>query len=241
VLQGHPTIRAIWVPPFPDESGCAIGAAAAHAGRAGLRAIDWDIRRGPALRRHVHVPVGWSIAPCRPEELARMMHHTGEPVAVLHGRAKLGPRALCARSILVPAIDRHTGDRVNRAVGLSADRPLAALCLAGRSAEVFVPGTPDPYRLYQHRIRPEWVDRLPVVRSTDARAQLQTVDPDDATLTAILREYDKWSGVPVLAYADAGPGGRGLFQDAVAAMHSAGIDTVWSDSVLYRRVRSSAA
>jgi len=38
--------------------------------------------------------------------LARILHESGEPIVVLHGRAELGPRALGNRSILAAAVDR---------------------------------------------------------------------------------------------------------------------------------------
>jgi hypothetical protein len=242
-LRGHPLVAELWIPPFPDDSGAAIGAAAAHLGRdTGLRPLDWSIRLGPELTRPAHLPAGWSVGPCRPEELARMLHRTGQPVTLLSGRAKLGPQALGTRSILVPAVDVAARAAVNGLTGDGADRPLAALCLADHAPDVFDPGTPDPYQQYAHRVRAQWVDRVPAIAGTGGAARVQTVGAaDDLLLTTILREYRKWSGIPLLCGTSAYRPGHGLIPGAVAAMEWDGIGSVWVDGILYRRVTGSTA
>jgi carbamoyltransferase len=240
-LRGHPMVKAMWVPPFPDDSGSAVGAAAIHRGRDdGLRAIDWQVRLGPDMVRHPHTPEGWSVSPCRPEELARILHRTGRPVIVLRGRAELGPRALGARSIIAPAVDPGMKDHLNQIKHRENYRPVAPICLEEYASDVFDPGTPDPYMLFEHRVRPEWVDRVPAILHLDGTARLQTVSSDDDPLLAsVLREYHKWSGVPVLCNTSANLSGSGFFPDAVSAMNWGGVDLVWSEGVLHRRVRGN--
>ncbi|MGW0590016.1 carbamoyltransferase N-terminal domain-containing protein [Streptosporangium sp. NPDC002607] len=241
-LRAEPAIREMWVPPFPDDSGSAIGAAAAHLGRAdGLRPLEWNLRAGPAPVRHPHLPPGWSVSPCRPEELARLLHLTGKPAIVLSGRAKLGPQALGSRSILAPAVDPGMRRLLNEVKQRDGHRPVTPICLADHARDVFDPGTPDPYTLFEHRLRPEWVDRIPAVQHLDGTTRLQTVSvDDDPTLTTILREYHKWSGIPVLCGTSAGLSGSGFFPDVVSAMRWGRIDIIWSDGVLYRRVRNGS-
>ena len=237
-LWTHSMIREIWVPPFPDASGSALGAAAVHLCRPhGLRRLDWHLESGSELIRHPHLPDGWSVAPCRPEELARLLNRTGEAAIVLSGRAKLGPRALGTRSILAPATDPGMRIRLNQATRRDDGRPIGALCLSEHAPEVFDPGTPDPYQTFVHRVRPEWIPRIPAVVGTDGTTRLQTVGPDDdATLTTILREYHKWRGVPVLCSTEAVVGAGGIVQDVQTALRSSEIDIVWSDGVLNRRI-----
>ncbi|UJW29929.1 nodulation protein NodU [Saccharothrix sp. AJ9571] len=239
-LRAHPAIKAMWVPPFPDDSGSAIGTAALHFGNAagGLQAIEWDTRMGPDLLRTPHTPAGWTVEPCRPEELARLLHRSGKPAVLLRGRAELGPRALGGRSIIAPAVDPRMKAVLNDAKQREHYRPVAPICLTEHAPEIFDPGTPDPHMLFEHRVRPEWVDRIPAVLHLDGTARLQTVsNEDDPNLTAILREYHKWSGVPVLCNTSANYNGRSFFPDAASAMEWGQVDLVWSDGVLYRRVR----
>jgi carbamoyltransferase len=228
-FRSHPSIRAMWVPPFPDDSGSAIGTACvAHARGEALRPIHWGVRLGPDLIRNLHVPAGWSAAPCRPEEVARLLHRTGKPVVFLRGRAELGPRALGGRSILAPAVDPGMKDVLNRMKQREWYRPVAPICLEEHAPTIFDPGTPDPYMLFEHWVRPEWVNRIPAVMHLDGTARLQTVsNEDDSVLATVLREYYNTS---------ANYRGRGFFPDVMSAMEWGQADMVWCEGVLYRRV-----
>lgn len=227
-LREHPAVREMWVSPFPDGSGAAVGAAALHLGRLdGLRALDWSGGLGPDLVRHAHLPAGWVVSPCRPEELARFLHRSGKPAVVLYGRAGLG-----SRGILAPAVDPGMPELLNGISEREAHQPVGAICPTDRAGDVFDPGTPDPHRQFEHRVRPDWVDRVPAIGHLDGTTAVQTVRAeDDPTLTAILREYHKWSGIPVLC------GVSMHFPDAVSAMRWGAIDTIWGDGILHRRVR----
>jgi carbamoyltransferase len=236
-LRSHPMIRAMWVPPFPDDSGSAIGTACAHLGsQGGLMAIDWGVRLGPSLRNTAEVPHGWTVTRCTPAELAGIIHRTGRPVVVLQGAAELGPRALGARSILAPAVDPRMKDRLNEVKHREHYRPVAPVCLVEHAPELFDPGTPDPYMLFEHRMRPEWASRIPAIVHLDGTARLQTVsESDDPCLTAILREYYRLSGIPVLCNTSANLRGSGFFPDVASAAEWGGLDRIWSDGMLYRR------
>jgi carbamoyltransferase len=240
-LRAHPTIKAMWVPPFPDDSGVAIGTAClAAAGGDGLRPIEWGTRLGPALEPTPEVPQGWSAAPCTPQELAWILHDTGQAVVVLNGRAELGPRALGGRSIIAPAVDATMKKLLNDVKTREHYRPVAPICLEEHAPTVFDPGTPDPHMLFEHWVRPEWVDRVPAVMHLDGTARLQTVNAsDDPTLHAVLREYHALSGIPVLCNTSANYNGRSFFPDVASAIQWGRLNLVWSEGLLYRREDSS--
>jgi carbamoyltransferase len=206
-----------------------------------LQAIDWNARLGPKLLPVGEIPAGWSVASCTPQELARLLHTTGEPIVVLHGRAELGPRALGARSILAPATDPAMKERLNDAKRRESYRPVAPICLEEHAPEVFDPGTPDPYMLFEHWMRPGWAERVPAVVHLDGTARLQTVsDREDPNLTAILREYHRVSGIPVLCNTSANHNGHGFFPDVASAVGWGRVDRVWSEGTLYHRVDGTA-
>jgi carbamoyltransferase len=240
-LRSHPTIKAMWVPPFPDDSGVAIGTATlALAGGTGLKPIQWDTRLGPALRPTAEVPGGWSVSECTPEELARMLHETGKPAVVLNGRAELGPRALGSRSIIAPAVEGSMKKLLNDMKAREHYRPVAPICLEEHAPAIFDPGTPDPHMLFEHWVRPEWVGRVPAIMHLDGTARLQTVnESDDPNLHRILREYHKLSGIPVLCNTSANYHGRSFFPDAASAMEWGQVDLVWCEGRLYSRADSS--
>ncbi|MFI7679185.1 carbamoyltransferase N-terminal domain-containing protein [Actinophytocola sp. NPDC049390] len=235
-LRAQPEFRAVWVPPFPNDSGSAIGAACAHlAARDGLTPLTWHPRQGPVMGPATP-PAGWRTTPCTPEELAGVLHRTGDPVVLLNGRAELGPRALGGRSIIAPAVDPSMKDLLNEVKGREPYRPVAPICLTEHAPEIFEPGVPDPHMLFDHHVRDDWKGRIPAVLHLDGTARLQTVcADDDPTLTRVLREYHRLSGIPVLCNTSANHNGRGFFPDVASAADWGRVDRIWSDGVLYEK------
>lgn len=232
-LRAHPAFRDVWVPPFPNDSGSAFGVASLHVMRATARGpVRWHSRLGPALLPLDHPRGDWAARPCSPAELGSWLHATGRPVVFLDGRAELGPRALGGRSILAPAVDPAMKDYLNQVKGRESYRPVAPICLEEAAPSIFDPGTPDPYMLFDHYLRPAWADRIPAVLHLDGTARLQTVGRGDA-VRAVLQAYRHASGIPVLCNTSANYQGRGFFPDAGSAMDWGRVPAVWSDGMLY--------
>jgi len=237
-LRAQPMFNEVWVPPFPNDTGSAFGAASAHVmATTSLGPVQWHSRLGPALTPLERPRPGWSATPCTADELGRHLHETGLPVVLLHGRAELGPRALGGRSIIAPALDPAMKDLLNRVKSRESYRPVAPICLEEFAPRVFDPGTADPYMLFDHRVREAWTSRIPAVLHLDGTARLQTVDDDDddPVLASVLRGYHRRSGVPVLCNTSANRNGRGFFPDVASAMDWGRIPAIWSDQTLYRR------
>nr|WSZ19207.1 nodulation protein U [Streptomyces canus] len=236
-LRAHPVFNDVWVPPYPDDSGSAIGTACAEYARGnGVSAVQWHQRQGPALVPTPRTPDGWASRDCAPAEVARILHESGEPLVFLRGRAELGPRALGARSIIAPANDPAMKDLLNDLKDREHYRPVAPICLTEHAPQIFDPGTPDPYMLFDHDVRPEWLDRVPAITHLDGTARLQTVgEDDDPVLAEILRTYHELSGVPVLCNTSANLNGHGFFPDAASAMKWGRTRHVWADGVLYSK------
>ncbi|WP_218020167.1 carbamoyltransferase C-terminal domain-containing protein [Nocardia anaemiae] len=226
-------VEEIWIPPFPDDSGAAIGAACCEMFRKGRNpALRWGVYSGPRVRV-CGVPDNWRRQLCDERGVAELLHRKGEPVVVLSGRAEIGPRALGNRSILAPATDSAMRERLNGIKRRAADRPVAAVCLAERAAEVFGPGGTDPYLTFEHRIRPEWADRIPAVQVAGT-ARVQTIDAAAKSATArILAAYEAISGIPVLCNTSANSEGCGFFPDVAAAARWGGARYIWSEGYLY--------
>ncbi|MEU7760811.1 carbamoyltransferase N-terminal domain-containing protein [Micromonospora aurantiaca (nom. illeg.)] len=233
--SGH--FPRVWVPPFPNDAGSAIGAACAEMARTtGRTGLQWSEFAGPELRWDGVVPPGWTSRPCPVEDLAALLHERGEVVVVLTGRAELGPRALGHRSLIAPATSRDMQQRLNEIKGREWYRPVAPICLEERAPEVFAPGTRDPYMLFDHDVRAGWVERIPAVVHVDGSARLQTVDAGNRVVHDLLRAYERLSGVPVLCNTSANLPGRGFFPDPGTAMSWGRTRYVWSDDVLYERL-----
>ncbi|MFI6321637.1 carbamoyltransferase N-terminal domain-containing protein [Nonomuraea sp. NPDC050556] len=238
-LRATGAFREVWVPPFPNDSGAAIGTACAEMFRTGRAVLDWDVYCGPAVAPSTPPP-GWTVRPCDERQLAELLHAEDEPVVVITGRAELGPRALGNRSIIAPATSVRMKEVLNNVKGRAHYRPVAPLCLESRAPEVFDPGVPDPYMLFEHTMRPGWAARVPAVVHLDGTARLQTVDDHShSPIAAILAEYERLSGIPVLCNTSANLNGHGFFPDVRTAAEWGRCRYIWSDGVLYTHPDSS--
>lgn len=232
-IRASGLFRDVFVPPFPNDAGAAIGTAVCESFHLGRLALEWDVYSGPALVPDP-VPDGWSARPCDERGLAQLLHTEGVPVVVLSGRAELGPRALGNRSILAPATDPGMKARLNAIKNRADYRPVAPICLESRAPEVFTPGGADPYMLFEHRMRQGWAERIPAVVHLDGTARLQTIDDRGRSAAGrVLAAYAEISGVPVLCNTSANFEGRGFFPDVASAARWEGTCHIWSEGVLY--------
>lgn len=232
----------VWVPPFPNDSGAAIGTACCEMLMAtGKRYLEWNVYSGPAVAEQPVYP-SWAKRSCSLAQLARLLHLTGKPVVVLNGRAELGPRALGNRSIIAPATSPAMKDTLNRIKHREPYRPVAPICTEEDAPEIFAPGTPDPYMLYDHQVRKDWVAKIPAVCHLDGTARLQTISrTGNPEIYELLAQYKKLSGIPVLCNTSANLNGRGFFPDVTSAMEWDGTDLIWSQGVIYYKKASQDA
>ena len=237
-IRDSGVVDRLWIPPMANDSGSAFGAACAPLMHAGdFQPIVWDVYSGNGLVG-MSPGDGWQARSVAPFELGVLLHETNEPVVFLHGRAEMGPRALGNRSILAAATSPGMKDLLNR-VKLREDyRPVAPVCLEDRAGEIFVPGTPDPYMLYEHRVAPEWRNRVPAIIHLDETARLQTVNAQqNSVAAAVLRGYESVSGIPVLCNTSANFPGCGFFPDAASVAEWGKLNYLWCDGTLYERER----
>lgn len=234
-LRAAGLFDSVWVPPFPNDSGSAIGAAcSAMAAHIGFAPLEWSVYSGPALQSS-EVPPEWEAAACSKRELATILA-SNKPVVFLIGRAELGPRALGGRSILAAATSSGMKDYLNDIKLRERFRPVAPICLEDRAPDIFSPGTPDPYMLFDHQTRPEWRDKIPGVVHLDGSARLQTISRSSQHKVAeLLVEYEKITGIPLLCNTSANHNGRGFFPDVAAACQWGRIEHIWCDGLLWTK------
>ena len=226
----------LWVPPFPNDSGNGIGAACCEMViRTGDYALDWSVYSGPAITAGAMLP-GWSSRSCTLSEIAHLLAFSNQPIVFLNGPAELGPRALGNRSILASAATEQMKLWLNDVKRREHFRPVAPICLEEDAPLVFDPGTPDPFMLFDHRIRDSWVEKVPAIRHLDGTARLQTVShSQNPVVYNILTAYRNLTGIPLLCNTSANLNGSGFFPDAESAMRWGGVDLVYCDGVLYER------
>jgi carbamoyltransferase len=227
---------AVYVPPFPNDSGSALGSACcAMFKNDGIVSLDWNVYSGPPVIKN-SPPPGWKHFPCSLKKIARLIHETNAPVIFLNGRAELGPRALGNRSILAAAVSPNMKDILNR-IKLREDyRPVSPICLEHRAEEIFNPGSGDPFMLFDHKVRREWIERVPAILHIDGTARLQTVNSSqNPTVVELLEEYEKISEIPLLCNTSANFKGCGFFPDVYSAAHWDKVNYIWCAYTLYER------
>jgi carbamoyltransferase len=226
----------VFVPPIPNDSGSAVGMACCPMFQeSGGHHLDWNVYLGPRIANSDSLP-GWNSRQVPIAELAQLLHEVGEPVVFLKGRSELGPRALGNRSILAPAWHPGMKDVLNRIKGREGYRPVAPICLEHRAPEVFRPGSPDPFMLFDHHVADAWRARVPAICHLDGTARLQTVSRnDDSELFELLERYEVLSKLPLLCNTSANLKGCGFFPDAASAMNWGGTNYVWCNGQLFER------
>lgn len=208
----------LFVPPCPNDSGSAIGAAVtARIVRQGLWKIDWNVYSGPDLI-HDAPPAGWNtFGGVTPREIASLISQ-GEIVCALHGRAEIGPRALGSRSLLASPVYPNMKDRLNKLKRREGWRPVAPIVATYRANEFFFPGTPDPFMLFDHSATKITKDRAPTIVHEDGTARVQTLYRTDLPQTAaILRAFEDITDLPILCNTSANALGKGFFPSISSA------------------------
>lgn len=240
-IRSSGIFKKVWIPPFPNDAGSAIGTACCEMVRAtGNYQLEWNIFSGPALLPLTKPEDGWQRRACTLEQLAWVIHLTNEPVVFLDGRAELGPRALGHRSILAAPISNEIKERLNEIKEREEYRPIAPVCLEEDAPDIFIPGTPDPFMLYEHLVRKDWQDKVPAVTHLDGTARLQTVTQASLpNIYELISFYKAMSGIPLLCNTSANLKGRGFFPDVRSAMLWGRCNYIWSGGFIFLKEHSA--
>ncbi|NQX43667.1 carbamoyltransferase [Pedobacter steynii] len=238
-IRNSGLFKEMWIPPFPNDSGSAIGTACCEMIVAtGRFALDWNVYSGPKISKGT-IDHAWEVSECTIADLAFLLHETNEAVVFLNDRAELGPRALGNRSILAAPVKPEMKTELNRLKGRENYRPVAPICLEEDAPAIFSPGSTDPLMLYDHQVKEEWLEKIPAICHLDGSARLQTVNStDNPIIYELLTQYKALSGVPLLCNTSANFNGKGFFPNVSSAVQWGETNMVWSDHQLFFRSES---
>ncbi|WP_448698095.1 carbamoyltransferase N-terminal domain-containing protein [Mucilaginibacter sp. AW1-3] len=231
----------IWIPPFPNDSGSALGTACCEMVLLENRLnLQWDTYSGRDLEKNVVLDNKWNQISCSMSFLANVMYLTNQPVVFLNGRAELGPRALGNRSILASPVTAEMKAKLNTIKLREPYRPVAPICLEEFAETYFTPGSSDPLMLFDHVVREEKKHLIPAVLHLDGTARVQTVNEhQNRLLFQLLSAFHEISGIPLLCNTSANMNGKGFFPDVVSAIKWGKCNIIWSDDVLYIKKSST--
>jgi len=115
-------------------------------------------------------------------------------------------------------------------------RPVAPICMEEFAPDIFAPGTPDPYMLFEHFVKEAWKERVPAICHLDGSARLQTVNAwRNPVVYDLLKAYFRLSGIPLLCNTSANLNGSGFFPDVQSAMRWDKANFIWSNDILYTK------
>ena len=250
VLLRDGPFEDVWVQPAAGDAGTALGAA--------LHVAQEHDELGPPMRTAAlgrgfddeeleRVLLDARVPHERPSDLAATVADDlarNRVVAWFQGRSEYGPRALGQRSLLAHPGRADNLELLNSIKGREQFRPVAPLVLLERAAEVFQGKIPSPFMLFVHEARAAWRERIPAVVHVDGTARVQTVDRrDQPLLAALLDEFERRTGLPVLVNTSLNTAGRPIVDsphDALELFGSAPVDVLVLGPFVVRRADLAA-
>lgn len=235
-IRNKMNFDSVYVSPFPNDSGSAIGNACSLMYHLeGKSYLKWNVYSGPNIIENSPAD-GWIVKDCNIKELALLLNNNDEPIVFLNGRAELGPRALGNRSIIASPKSKYMKAILNKVKKREFYRPISPICLEEYSQDIFIPGTSDPYMLFDHLVRKEYLDKIPAICHLDESARLQTITKErNPIVYELISEFYKLSGIPVICNTSANYNGRGFFCDIESVTSWGETNYVWCNNKLYEK------
>lgn len=228
-----------FIPPVPDDSGGAMGAAyyVYHKEFGGKRGtpmrsnylgpsfsedeISSYLKKYKIRHRTVENPA---------KEGARLIA-SGKIIGWFQGGLEFGDRALGNRSILADPRDASMKDKVNETVKYREPfRPFAPSILEERISEYFVGAVSTPFMEKVFPIREDKRHIIPAVTHVDGTGRIQTVTKaQNALYWELISEFEKITGIPIVLNTSFNLKGEPMVcepTDAIRTFFSSGLDAL---------------
>jgi carbamoyltransferase len=226
--------QEVYVPPFPNDSGCAYGAAAVIASELGDQVSPLGgAALGPAWENDEIEQIIRNLG-CKAEsttDLSGLIADeiaSGQTVGWFQGRMEAGPRALGMRSILADPRSPVMRNKINREIKYREDfRPFAPSVMESAKAKYFDLPQKSPYMSFVCNVLEP--DSLPAITHTDQTARIQTVDDENSPFSSLIEAVGEKTGVPIVLNTSFNVMGQPIVctpRDAVAAFFSTGLNVL---------------
>ncbi|MFJ4686726.1 carbamoyltransferase C-terminal domain-containing protein [Streptomyces sp. NPDC088789] len=237
----------LYVPPFPHDSGVALGAAWSESPPAPGKLLD-----SPYLGRAI-VPGreldelredGFLVTDFDPSKTADLLT-AGSIGAVAEGRSEVGPRALCHRSIMAMPHSTSVRDTINRIKGREMWRPLAPVTLPEYARRLWPDqGRRELYMVGNTVISAHAQEVMPASAHVDGTTRPQVLPPGQAPVAeSLLTEFAARGLPPVLVNTSFNGRGEPIVDtagDAVRAFRALGLDfLVLGEHLVHSPTRSA--
>jgi carbamoyltransferase len=216
--------QPVYVPPVPHDAGVALGAAWAVAPpRAPTPPLDPYLgRRIPATEIDQALSqYDLSTRAFSPDDAGERLL-AGQMGAIVTGRAEVGPRALCHRSIIASPQDVLMRDRLNLAKGRELWRPLSPVGLAvGEHTYWNANPTLHSYMLGASQVTDHGHKEMPAAVHVDGTARPQIITDQTEPIWAVLDYLHRSGAPPVLINTSFNVRGEPIVDTAGGAIRSA--------------------
>lgn len=198
------------VPPFPNDSGLAFGAASYWSFKLGY---DIEMPDNIALlgREYSEQEIQselnrtWSIEYEKYNDdtlYAKTAEYLNDNkiVAWFQGKSEAGPRALGSRSLFMNPKPKENKDVMNtRVKHREYWRPFAGIILEEKLGDYFEETFSSPYMLYAFKVKHDRMSDIAAITHEDRTCRVQTVNENDnVKVTKLLKEFEKLSGIPAV-------------------------------------------
>jgi carbamoyltransferase len=232
-IIGRGLADAVYVPPFPNDTGCSFGGAAVVAARNGDKVRPLATSQlGPAWTDE-EIGKDLDLLNCRARrepDIAGVVAERiagGKLVGWFQGGLEVGPRALGGRSILADARDASVRRRINACVKFREDfRPFAPSVLSHAAPRYFAYEHPSPYMSFIAPVKAP--QELPGITHVDGTARLHTVADDGSPYARLLHALDAAIGCPVVLNTSFNYMGQPIVctpREAIYTFHGTGLHT----------------
>lgn len=202
-LVNNGVVKEVYLPPFPNDTGCAFGGAAALSVRAGYGIAPLTTSQlGPAWTNE-QIKADLDLLHCKATFEPNIQERVadalvdGKLVGWYQGGLEVGPRALGGRSILADPRERSVKERINTYVKFREDfRPFAPSVLVEDAPTYFDFEQPSPFMSF---IAPVKVpEQLAGITHVDGTARLQTVHDREGIYGRLLTAMKERTGYSVV-------------------------------------------
>ena len=236
-------LRSIYVPPFPNDSGCSFGGAAIHSIKKGQTIKPLQTAQlGPAfsdeqIYKDLELLKCGGIYSRNIEEEVAEEICSGKLVGWFQGGLEVGPRALGGRSILADPRTRDVKDRINKYVKFRETfRPFAPSVTEEKSSEFFNLNQKSPYMSFITEVKNPEV--LQGITHIDGTARVQTVPSSLEKYYKLIEAIRYKSGFPVVLNTSFNYMGQPIVctpKEAIYTFFGTGLDTLALGNYLLKK------
>ena len=229
-LISYDLFKSVWIPPFCNDSGGAIGQACAHnAFENNIWKLEWNVYCGPDIIDDYegdHIELS-------PYDFGKWLSN-GDIAIVLEGKSEIGPRALGHRSLMADPRSNDMKEKINVIKKRELFRPVSPICLLDDASKYFNLSCNDEYMLFDHDVNRLGNEFLPAILHEDNTARVQIAK--DPFVLSVLEGFRSETGIGILCNTSANDIGKGFFPSVSIAVKWAkdnGVHFVYCNNKLY--------